>query len=194
MENYPSNSHKSKEKRKDEPKRIQKVISGSAKVQKKSALRKFIDIFIPDDVNSIKDDIIIPAGKKLLFDIFEAVLYPNGGGKRSSSSSKIAYGSFYNDRNNDRRESRHTGLKNGYLTKDVIVESRGEAEMVLDILDEQIGRYNLVSVADLYDAVGIDDTNNYMNDKYGWTDIRNARVVPVRDGYLIKMPRAVPLD
>ena len=59
-------------------------------------------------------------------------------------------------------------------------------------MDELIATYGLVSVADLYDLVGI--AGSYTDNKYGWTDIRNASVVRVRDGYVIKLPRALPLN
>ena len=42
------------------------------------------------------------------------------------------------------------------------------------------------------DLVGV--TGNYTDNKYGWTNIRNAEVVRVRDGYRIKLPRALPID
>ena len=59
-------------------------------------------------------------------------------------------------------------------------------------MDEIVGTYGTVSVADLYDLVGI--TGAYTDNKYGWTDIRSASVVRVRDGYMIKLPRALPLN
>ena len=49
-----------------------------------------------------------------------------------------------------------------------------------------------VSVADFYDLVGV--SGNYTDNKYGWTDIRNASVIHVRDGYMIKLPKALPLN
>ena len=59
-------------------------------------------------------------------------------------------------------------------------------------MDELIDTYKLVSVADLKDLVGI--TGNYTDNRYGWTSIRSAEVVRVRDGYTIKMPRPMPID
>jgi hypothetical protein len=59
-------------------------------------------------------------------------------------------------------------------------------------MDELIETYGLVRVADLYDLVGI--TGNYTDNKYGWMNIRNADIVRVRDGYMIKLPRAMPID
>ena len=37
-------------------------------------------------------------------------------------------------------------------------------------------------------------SGNYTDNKYGWTDIRNASVIRVRDGYMIKLPKALPLN
>ena len=78
------------------------------------------------------------------------------------------------------------------ILDDIILESRGEAEDVLERMDELIATYQLVSVADFYDLVGV--SGNYTDNKYGWTDIRNASVIRVRDGYMIKLPKALPLN
>lgn len=59
-------------------------------------------------------------------------------------------------------------------------------------MDELIDTYGLASVADLYDLVG--KTCEYTDNNYGWNDIRSAAVVRVRDGYLLKLPRALPLN
>ena len=63
-------------------------------------------------------------------------------------------------------------------------------------MNELIDTYGMVSVADFYDLVGLQC--NYTDNKYGWTDIRNASVVRVRDndgnGYLIKLPKIQPLN
>jgi len=113
------------------------------------------------------------------------------GGNRRSSADKISYRSYY-DRGSSRREPDTRPLYNSYSYDDIILNSRGEAEDVLARMDELIDSYGLVRVADLYDLVGI--TGNYTDNKYGWTNIRNAQIVRVRDGYMIKMPRAIPID
>jgi hypothetical protein len=103
----------------------------------------------------------------------------------------VSYRNYY-DKQNDARDYGASAVRAGFNYDDVVVNSRGEAEDVLTRMDELISAYGLVSVADLYDLVGI--TGNYTNNKYGWTDIRSAQVVPVRGGFLIKLPRALPLN
>jgi hypothetical protein len=79
-----------------------------------------------------------------------------------------------------------------YSYDDIILPTRGEAEEVLTRMDELMDTYGLVRVADLYDLVGI--TGEYTDNRYGWTNITRAEIIRNRDGYMIKMPRAVPID
>jgi hypothetical protein len=75
---------------------------------------------------------------------------------------------------------------------EVVLESRGEAEEVLSNLVDSIIDYGQATVADFYDLVGI--ATNFVDGKWGWTDLRNASVSRVRGGYLINLPRTQPLD
>ena len=75
---------------------------------------------------------------------------------------------------------------------DIIFEKRGEAEDVLSRMDELISTYHMASVADLFEFAGL--TGPYTGNRYGWTDIRSASVVRTKDGYMLKLPRALPLD
>lgn len=204
IENYKSNSHKSKESREEKlpVKKTDKIISGTAKQRKKSEIRKFTDVFISEDVENVKTyilvDILVPAVKKAISDIvtngIDMLLY--GESKKDSGStaaSKVSYRSYYDKRNESSRERYSSrSVRSGYDYDDVVLDSKGAAESVLSRMDELVSVYGMVSVADLYDLVGI--TGNYTDNKYGWTDIRNASVVRIRDGYVIKMPRALPLD
>lgn len=198
MEEYKSNSHKSRE-RQNEPipeKKVEKVISGSAKSKKKSGLRKITNIFVPEDVEDVKsyifEDIVVPAVKDIILDAVKAFLGVKGGSRgKSTTASKVSYRKYYDDR--DRRDySGVTRTRTGYEYDDVIIENRGEAEDALSRMDELISTYGLVSVADFYDLVGI--AGNYTDNKYGWTDIRSASVIRVREGYMIKLPKALPLN
>lgn len=55
MEEYKSNSHKSREL---EEKKIEKVITGKVKTKKKSEIQKIVSLFVSDDVADIKDYIL----------------------------------------------------------------------------------------------------------------------------------------
>jgi hypothetical protein len=202
---YKPNTKKYREEQKpnDEKKKVEKVISGTAKVKKKSELRKFADNFIAEDINSVKDywikDVIIPNIVDTLEDIVVGgirTLLRGDSGRRDSRGSR-SYGSpsyvnytRFSDRRDDRGRDNQTRRSYGY--EDVVVNSRADAEAVIEQMDGIIDTYDMVSVADLYDLVGI--SSNYTDNNYGWKNIRNAEPVRLRDGgWMIKMPKPVPL-
>ena len=199
MAEYKSNSHRSKETEKpqEERKKIEPVAQGKAK--KKSSGRKMADVFVAEDVTSVKDyivmDVLVPAVKKALSDIItngiDMLLYGETKSKSRGSESRVSYTSYYKSRDRDYERGARTRAR-GYDYDDIILDTRREAEEVLDRMDDLLDTYGVVSVADLYDLVGI--TGNYTDNKYGWTNLRNADVQRVRDGYLLKLPKALPFD
>ena len=202
---YPPNSHKYKEEQKStasEEKRVQKVVKTPVKT-KKNEVRKFADIFISEDVSSVKSyifmDVLVPAIKKAIYDIvtngIDMFLYGGSGkGKSSSSGSKVSYRNYYDQKNTNSgyRGSENQKPRNGFEYDDIIFDNRGEAEAVKQQLQATIGRYGVVTIADLYDMVDL--TPPYTSQKYGWMDVSNTEVARVRDGYVLKLPRAVPID
>lgn len=196
---YKPNSNRSKELR---PKRVEKVISGTAKV-KESGSRKLVDAFISEDASTAKStiflDVIVPTLKKLFVDIIETgldvVLYGGSGRvRRDAKTSKVSYSGYYNKSDSTRqREYRSAASPRGTSEySDILLETRGEADHVLFQLGELIDMYDVASVGDLYDLAGI--SSNFTDLKYGWTDIHSAQIIRTRDGYLLKMPKAKLLD
>lgn len=201
MEEYQGNSHKMKEESKEitPKKKVEKVTTGNVKIKKQSGVKKFADAFFEEDVDNVTTyiirDVLVPAAKKAISDIvtngIDMILYGESGHKSSSSSSKVSYRSYYEDKRNGRRET-SSSRRSDYSYDDVIFDRRGEAEDVLERLEEIVNSYDMASVADLYDLVGI--TGKYTDNKYGWYDLHEARVVNTRDGYRIKLPKARPLN
>lgn len=199
---YKPNSHKYKEEQNSpsEKKKVEKVVSGKVKKRKKSGVTKFADVFVSSDVADVKShifmEIIVPAMKKAIDDVVTdgigMILYGESKGrKRSSNANYVSYRDYSSK---DRRDDRYTSNRTraGYNYDDIVLDSRGEAEEVLERMDELIDKYGIASVADMYDLVGI--TDNYTDNKYGWTTLRSAEVVRVRDGYMIKLPRPKAID
>lgn len=204
MENYKPNSHKAKKEQEEAlaERKVEKVIKGSAKTKKRSDVKKFADVFISEDAGNVKSyiimDVLIPAIKKAISDIvtngIDMMLYgETGRSKKKSPASKISYRSYYESDNERRRDYSSVRTRSTYEYDDIVLDSRGEAESVLATMDELVETYGMVSVADLYEMVGVQ--GSYTDNKYGWTkNIRNASVVRVRDGYLLKLPKALPFD
>lgn len=204
MEDYKPNSNrfKAEQQNKEREKKVEKpVVTGKVVTRKPSTLRKLTNEFISEDAKNVKSyvfgEVLIPAIKKAISDIvtdgIDIILYGESRGRsKRSTADKVSY-TRYSDRDYRPQRDTRPALSSRYSYDDIIFNSRGEAESVLARMDELIDTYKIVSVSDLFDLVGISD-NNYMNNSYGWTNIRNAEVVRVRDGYMIKMPRAIPID
>lgn len=206
MEEYKPNSHAYKEQQKEElnpisKKKFEKVVTGSVRTKKKSEAHKLMDIFLPEDITSVKSyilyDILVPAVKRFLSDSVDAILYPGGDGpRRKTTASKISYAGYYRGER-DRRVDPPSRVRNGFDYDDIVFDSRGDAEAVLTAMQDAIERFGMVSVGDLYDLAEV-STTNYATNKYGWKDVRDicgAEVVRLRDGgYVLKLPRAIPLN
>ena len=191
-----SNAYKSKQAEIEEKKKMGTVVKGTVKTKKKTELSKFASTFISEDAKDVKSyvflDILVPTIKKVISDIVvdvtDMILYGKAG-KSKGGGSKISYRSFYNS-GSDRHDGPSARTRFDY--DDLIFETRGDAEMVLEQLIDAIDRYKFVTVADYYDAANM--TAPYTSNKYGWTSLRSAEVVRARDGYIIKLPKAMPID
>lgn len=201
-EEYKSNSHRSREQEeiKHEPlpeKKTEKVVTGNVKQRKKSGFSKAGSIFVPGDVDSVKSyilwDVLVPSIKRAISDIIcngtNMLLGEPNRGKSNSAGAKVSYRQCY--QGEERRDYNRPRAQSQYNYDDIIFETRGDAEEVLYRMEELLVRFDVVSVADLFDMAGI--SCNYTDNKYGWTDLRNAHVERVRDGYIINLPRATTL-
>jgi hypothetical protein len=200
MDAYKPNSNKYKNEQKEERRKVEPVVSTPANVKKKSELSKFANTFISEDARNVKSyiftDVLVPAIKKLVGDIvkdgIEMILW--GGTSRGNSSggsraSHVSYDRFSSGNSRPVASSARTP----YSYDDLTFANRGETEEVLARMDELVADYGFVTVADLYDLAG--RTGNYTDNKYGWTNLRNARIVRLRNGeYMIELPRAYPID
>lgn len=203
-ENLPDNSHKRREEAKQTQvqttngKRAEKVVHGKVKT-KKNDMRKLTDIFIAEDAANVKNyilmDVLVPAIKKAIYDIvvnsLDMSLFGGRGNGKRPTADKVSYRDYNGVSRRDERSYSSSRTTSGYSYDDIVLETRGEAEAVLSRMDELMEEYQIVRVADLYDLVGM--TGEYTDNKYGWTNIRNAEIVRTRDGYMIKMPRALPI-
>lgn len=215
---FPSNAHSGREDKVEprgpsEEKKVGRVAQGEVVRRKKPLGKKLKELFIGGDSRSVGTyifmDVLIPAAKDMISDagsqFIDRMMFPDQRprpGHRgrptsgytnyrqySGSSSRPPWG---RDRNEDpRREVSRRGRAT-HDFDEILLESRGEAEAVIDALFEIVSKYDQVTVADLYDCVGI--TGNYTDQKWGWTDIRGSTVARVKGGYLLDLPRPEPLD
>lgn len=73
-----------------------------------------------------------------------------------------------------------------------VVANRAGAEVVIDRMYDLLSRDGCVTVADFMDLIG--EPADYTMQKWGWMDLRGSQVVRVPQGYLLDLPRPIPLD
>lgn len=210
--NYPGNSHKAKGKvvEKDKPEeekpKVQKVTTGTVVQRKKGLGRKVAETFAGDDAHSVGNyilfDVILPAAKAMISDAasqgVERLLFGETSRSRTRTvgGSHTSYNRMYTPNREDRPSSPSRNMSHrARATHDfdeIVLSTRVEAEEVLDCLGDLISNYDVASVADLYELVGI--TGSFTDDKWGWSSIAGATVSHVRSGYLLNLPRPSTLD
>lgn len=190
---YPSNADHPK--KHPEKKRMEKITTGKVATTKHSASNSIIEFLTPVIV-----DAIVPTLKDALVSIvtngINILIYGDSESTGSSRPvSSISYGRtnysrISTDRKNGGRPNTQTRSRQNF--DDLIFETRGEAQIVLDELMNAIEQYGVVTVLDAYDLCG--QTAPYTSDKYGWMNLENAYIERNRQGYIIRFPRAVPID
>ena len=207
MEEYPGNSRKDRERKEQDPKDIKRVVSGEV-VRKKPRFGKRLvtTLFGGEDAGGvwgfIANDVLVPAFKDMVTDavqqgverlVFGEVSARRSGHRSRPSSSSPAY-TAYNRLSSSslahrREEPRRELSRRGRATHsfdEIELQSRVEAEEVLSEMDRLLGEYETVTVADLYEMLGI--TGSHVDERFGWKDLRDARVVRTKGGYLLDLP------
>lgn len=214
--NYPSNSKTQKaEKALTEQTRpkVEKVVKGVVKRQKPSLGKRMAETLALDDTKNVKNyivhDVLIPAAKSMICDIVgwggfaEMILFSGGRHGRGPSStirrdggtSRINYGSISRDPYRNSRDQQKESVvrtRGRFDFDDLIIPTRGEAEEVLSKLFDLTVEYGQATVADLYDACDL--PTEFTDNKWGWTDLRGVEPRRVHDGYILTLPKPIPLD
>lgn len=185
---------------KPDDKKVDAIVQGKKK--KRSSMTKFTDVFVEEDIATVKEsilkDVIIPGAKEIIAntvtDTINMILF--GGDARASGRSKSRSGNFVHyesmNRNNTISKS-NKRRRTGYAYDDVVLESRGEAEEVIDNLYELLDVYGVVSIADLYDLAGLE--TRHTDNNYGWDDLTGTHITRLgRDEYMVKMPKPIQIN
>ncbi len=191
------------------PKKVE-VITTDAQPHTKSRLARFKEAFTGDSAQSVGSyilfEVFIPTFKDLIVNMVQEsvrrlVLGEGPRGAYSSQSRQqvntghVSYNRYAQreqrpgntwDRRQDEPRSRVSSFQQ------ITVGHRAEAADILDTMTNLVDQYGQVSVADLYEMVGMQ--TSHTDHKYGWTNLREASVRLLTGGrYLIQLPEPVQL-
>ena len=212
---YQGNRNKDKEPevKNDKPdKVVVKVVTGEVIQKPNKMSRKFRDIFLGGDARSalryVAADVLLPAFRDLIVDTAtrgtERLVYGDSGrGRRPSYESRVQYNRYSHSSNpldrgrysppTARLPDQNPGWQkvNKQRVGDVVVFSKEEAETVVSTLIDIIDQYDVASIADYYELLGLESTA--IDNKWGWSYLNNVQIRQVRQGYVIDLPPAEEL-
>lgn len=208
MEDYQGNAKKIKlGEERPEKQKLEPVVKSEVISKKKSLGRKFKDIFVEADFRSVAryvfSDVLLPAVRNTIVDAstkgIERMMYGESAMRRRGypgTGPRVTYS---------------TGVNRGYSSigartppapiggrgpqasrEDFILSSREDADLVLERMKDVIDQYEVVSVADLNELVGF--PSSHIDQKWGWSYLGDVRIRQIREGYLIDLPPAEPIQ
>ena len=199
--------------RDEAPKRLKQRVTAKPVKKKRGLVDRIVTGMVgPDGVQGVgrylTHDVILPAVKEIIVNsvtsgINMMIYGPDGQAPRSGYSyQRNPYNNSYRPRTNyNQRSTPASGQTNlgpnpqpqrarrvnGFRSEDFIINDRNEAMDVLNDLRDQCNEYGAVSLADFYDLLGLE--TSYADNNYGWVDLTNSKVMVVRGGYALKLPR-----
>lgn len=213
---YAGNSKKSKDKDDLPEKKIEKVIEGTVIQKKKPLSKRFMETFFGGDFKSaaqyLAAEVLLPEARRMIVEMAwkgtERVVFGDTrarprGYQGYSSGSRYNYNAVsYSQDPRERQLSRSRANLPDQPSRpqpraragdqDLIFPSREEAERVLEQLMLIIDKYDVTSVADLHEMVGLPTTHT--DQKWGWDRLTDVVIRQVREGYLLDLPPADPIN
>lgn len=209
MQDFPANSEKAKTRSEDpkpgeRPKKIERITSAEAGRRKRGLGAQFKETFIGGSARMAAEymvtEVVVPAIRDTLFDALQGglnrLIYGDDRPRRGMappSYSNVGHVNYQGMSrsptqqrpSNPRMLSRSSRARGDF--QDLVIPSMSEAEEVLDRLYDELSRYGSVPVAVLYELTGIQ--SSHTDHKWGWTQLRGARVSRMRTGgYLLNLP------
>lgn len=212
MQDFPANSAKARARSEgspqdQRPKKIEQVTSAGAVRRKRGIGRQFKETFVGGSARMAFDymilEVVIPSVKDMLTEAMqsgiEKLIYgdarPRRGMSVPSSYSGLGHVNYQGMSSNKLPTTRT--LSRGSRTRhdfgEIVIQSRQEAEEVIDRMFDVLSRYGTVTVADLYDLTGIQ--SGHTDTKWGWTSLRGAKASRMRNGgFLLDLPNPESLE
>ena len=192
----------------DEKPQVKPVVQGKLTKRKTPAAKRLRESLGLEETRTVGDylvwDVLLPAAKETIADVVKKGIdvflfggsgsYSNDRGRRSTGH--VSYEGYYSKGRNssgsykDRKASYNPRATFDF--REFVFDDKRDADMVLNELCEIIDVYGFAKVSDFYDLVGETERNFTLNG-YGWEALGMAQVERVRDGWVVDLPRPLPL-
>ena len=191
----------------EKPPEVKPVVQGKVTAKKTPAAKRLRESLGLEETRTVGDylvwDVLLPAAKETIADVvkkgIDVFLYGGASAperNRKGSRSHVSYDGYYSKNRGDYREERSRRRYMGRAGADIrefVFDDRRDADMVLSELCEIIDTYGFAKLSDFYSLVG-ETERNFTDHGYGWDALGSASVERVRDGWVLDLPRPIPLN
>jgi hypothetical protein len=199
---FPSNANKEKDQPKKKPEKVvEKIVVGEVIQHKKTLNERFKEVFLGGEFKSsvryIGAEVLLPALRNMVVDAttkgIERVIYGEAAPRRRQErpGPRVSYNSPFDRPVRPQQPPTYAPRGRRQQISNIILASRAEAELVVERLGDIINQFDVATVADLHDLVGLPTT--YVDNKWGWTSLTYVDIRQVREGYLIDLPEIEPI-
>lgn len=208
LTDYAGNSKKSKASAEPKPEKdLEQVTTGDVIVKEKGMGSRIRSLFFGEDfrnvVRYVTADVLLPAARSLIVDMttrgVERAVY----GETPRRQKAPAYHGYTSYQTPVSRQgpmmlpnqpphyppARVSSPRPG---QEVILSTRDEAELVVERMMDVLAQFEVVSVADLNELIGVQ--SKHTDQKWGWFFLGTVQVRQVREGFLIDLPSAEPIN
>lgn len=188
-------------------KNIQPVIDGGAVKVPKTATKRFFNFVFtgsPKDMfKSVGVNVLLPQGKAVveaaITTFIHGLLWENGQAPMSNivkgsvlRGSAQMYHNAQNQPSSLQMVQQQAASRSAGHYEDVVFPTLQNAEAVLAQLYSVMNEYRVVAVADLYEMARIDTSP--ADNAFGWMSMDGARIIKVREGFLLELPRPIRIN
>ena len=202
---FPPNTDKQRELEARSEKKVEQVITTPVVIKEPGIGRKLKTIFFGGEFKSagqfVVSDIILPTLRNMFVDSVSGAAQRVAWGdsmrnrnRRPEMRSRITYNAAPPQTQRPysailpNQAPRYPSVRpvNHREANDILIVSREEANLVLERLIDIVDKYEVASLADLYDLIG--QPSSPIDNKWGWTYLNTAEIRQTRNGYLLELP------
>lgn len=179
-------------------KEVKQMPKGRVMRKKKTFVQSVAETLVGSGSDSIGSyilyEVLLPAFKGMVKDAVtggvEKLLGESVGSssRRDKERSSISYGKYF-----DRKDERRVSRRDRFGLNDIYFKDHEDAEEILDRMCERLEDYEELTVAEFFDMANIDGAT-WAHEKYGWTNLKRARLTHTRHGYAIILPEPEELE
>ena len=178
---------------------VKGVVNGKPANKEKSLFKKITDTFSAGNIHDARDyvirDVLIPGLLDILYDgitrgVGRIIYGEKGSSVRNNNGRGVNYNGIrrLSDGETLRRTKNETSVVGVYDYNEIELETKADADRLLDSMCEYLEIHDIISVADMYSMANY-KSGDYTDNNWGWDSLAGSHVKRTSDGWTLVLPR-----